>query len=65
MENIEISSCAECPNLRKTLMYTMDGWDSGCDWLCNNMNSRRIAVFVEWRDEPKIPDWCPMSIEKK
>lgn len=62
---LKINSCQDCPNLQKTLMYTMDGWDSGCDWLCSEMYDRRIATFVEWRDSPEIPDWCPILNSEK
>lgn len=61
---LEIKTCRDCPFLKKTREYTLDGWDSGSDWICEKSN-KTIENFVEWHETNKIdiPQWCEF-IEK-
>jgi len=60
--SLTIARCKDCPNLHVGRLYSLDGFDRGCDWTCTAANNRAVASFVEWpRDEPKtIPRWCPL-----
>lgn len=62
---LEITSCSKCPNFKRGNSYSTDGFDRGEDWFCTKMDDKMIAGFVEWRDDPKIPDWCPIQVQDK
>ena len=59
--HLPITSCQQCPNLKKTNQWSSDGWDRMEDWVCIKVNDRKIAGSVEWHEEKKIriPSWCP------
>jgi hypothetical protein len=58
---LELSSCLQCPYIKKSSEYSLDGWDRGYDCSCHKLNDRPIQNFVEHRDEVGIPDWCPLK----
>ena len=58
---IEINSCKECKHFTITNVSSTDGWDRGEDWHCKKAD-RQIEPFVEWHENPKIPEWCPCAL---
>ena len=74
--NLEIKTCADCPNLGTERFYTADSWEHVTTWFCKKTtrpkpettdvqtpvkNSSYIAHVERTRDEPKsIPKWCPL-----
>lgn len=62
---LKIHKCGECPHRRSGPLYSLDGFDRGCDWICTKAQ-RAIVEFVErTSDEPKaIPAWCPLREQK-
>ena len=60
-----IKKCKECPHRYLGDLYSLDGFDRGCDWFCKhpnelkkNVNGRKIATFIEWPTEEEriLPD---------
>ncbi len=60
---VDIKNCSECPYFKITGTHSTDGFDSGDDWHCKKAD-RRIRGFVEWHENPEIPDWCPCAVKK-
>lgn len=58
---LKIENCSECPFLKVGPLYSLDGFDRGCDWTCSKTN-KEVAGFIERpSEEPKeIPKWCPL-----
>jgi len=57
---LEIKSCKDCPHFERTRIYTGDSWEEAYDWFCKKQRNKKIAGYVEWRDEIEIPEWCPL-----
>lgn len=63
---VEINNCKECPHFKEERYYTGDSWEIAHNWFCKKENNKKIAGYVEWYEEKKvpIPDWCPIKINE-
>jgi len=65
---IDIKSCKECPFFKTTPYPTSDSWERAENWWCSWFSQKKceadkkIAGYVEWHDDIKVPDWCPISL---
>lgn len=60
---LEIKSCQECPFFKTEPYYTADSWENADNWFCTKADDKKIAGYVEWNDNPAIPDWCPSAVK--
>jgi len=63
---LTITQCKQCPHLKISPTYSLDGFDRGRDWRCVKAN-KEIAGFVERPSEAAeiaIPKWCPLRKRK-
>lgn len=60
----KIESCKECPFFEERRLYTSDSFENVFDWFCTKYEVKKIAGYVEWRDKPRIPDWCPIKVKE-
>ena len=61
---LEIKSCKECPHFKRERMWTEDSWEEAYNWFCLKANGKEIQGYVEWRDNPEIPTWCPAKVKE-
>ena len=62
---LEIDSCKQCPHFEAERMFTEDSWEEAYNWFCKHSTPRRkIMGYVEWNDEPEIPEWCPIMVKE-
>lgn len=62
---LEIESCKQCPAFKTGNFWSSDGWDRMVDWMCKDMEDKKIQGAVEWHEENKIkiPEWCPKKLK--
>lgn len=59
---IEVKNCSECPFVNIKKVYTADSFEDVSAWYCTKENDKKIAGYVDWNDDPDIPEWCPIKI---
>jgi len=60
---LKIEHCGECPHLQSKRVYTEDSFEHGEKWECG-VNGELIGGFVEWNDDKRVPNWCPILVKE-
>lgn len=61
---LDITNCTKCPNFKSYRIYAPDSFEVVSSWHCGAKENKTINEYVEWYDEVKIPDWCPIIIKE-